>query len=597
MPQVLTLAAVTKFVANSDAVVLKNNNYWYYDWSAFPEGQQPRLYLGWDLDTTMKQSDFDEPILGSAHPKGHMAQGLLRDDPVFQPQYYQIYNDLINGPLSLSSTLSRVDAVEALISTPLDSDPFQTAGSAAEQFQSIRDFLQARTASIVSELGACPDAICEASETPCTCPADCGTLPPSELVCTDLTDEDCDGPVDCSDFDCGTEPSCEMSPPPNEIVVNEVLANSPESPDVEYVEILNNGPGAQDLTGWYLLDDDNSHDKCFLDATLQPGEYLVVAGFIDAFSQRYPEVIANLNPNPFDSDVPGEGFGLGNAGDAARVFRPGGQGDVFVHGYTFGPQSEEIPFAYSPEGSDAPEYVTFPTPGISNGLANVFPPICINEFLPTSQTGGVDDWVELYNRGTVTVDIGNWYISDSASQPMRYQFPAGTTVPEGGFLTVDETEFGFAFSSTGSEVIVLTHSDGVTGQDYFDYGPQFPDVTQGRSPDGAPYWSFFGSPSQGLPNACPVDNLVFSSPVGFSWDPVDGGEAHDIVSGNLGLWRSIRRAASARTTRDRHRSPWGGIREFRALPGLAPDPDVDHGGAAVIHNNRNSCNRYPFCPP
>ena len=49
------------------------------------------------------------------------------------------------------------------------------------------------------------------------------------------------------------------------------------------VEILNNGPDAQDLTGWYLLDDNNSHDKCFLDASLQQGEYLVIAGFIDEF--------------------------------------------------------------------------------------------------------------------------------------------------------------------------------------------------------------------------------------------------------------------------------------------------------------------------
>ena len=37
-----------------------------------------------------------------------------------------------------------------------------------------------------------------------------------------------------------------------------------------------------------------------------------------------------------------------------------------------------------------------------------------------------------------------------------------SSIPPGGFLTVDETQLGFGFSSTGSEVIVLTHSEGAS---------------------------------------------------------------------------------------------------------------------------------------
>lgn len=535
MTQLLTLAAAVNFVGNKDAVVFKNNNYWYYDWQLFPEGQQPRLYLGWDNDTVMKGGDSDMPILGTFFNNGHMAQGLIRDDPGFQAQYYQIYDDLLNGPLSLASTLARVNAVETAIGPALDADPHQTGGSAAAQFQSVRDFLTARTAFLLAELGACPNAVCESAESACSCPADCGSPPSAESVCNDGIDEDCDNAVDCSDSDCTADPSCQTNPLANEIIVNEVLANTSGSPDVEYVEILNNGPGAQDLTGWYLLDDDNGHDKCFLDGTLQPGDYLVVAGLIDEFSTRYPDAVGDLNPNPFDSETSGVGYSLGDGGDHVRLFRPTSQGDEFVDGLTLGPQGEDIAFGYVPEGTGAPEYVTSPTPALSNDLSSYYSPVCINEFLTTSQVGGVDDWIELYNRSASAVDIGGWHLSDGASQPTKYTFTPGTTIPAGGFLSVDETELGFALSSTGSEVVVLTHSDGETGQDYFDFDTQFPDVTQGRFPDGAPNWVFLERPSRDFANRCGVDNLDFTSTVDLVWDPVAGATGYDVVSGELAL--------------------------------------------------------------
>jgi hypothetical protein len=118
-------------------------------------------------------------------------------------------------------------------------------------------------------------------------------------------------------------------------------------------------------------------------------------------------------------------------------------------------------------------------------------------------------------------------------------------IPAGGFLTVDETALGFALSSTGSEVIMLTHSDGVTGQDYFDYGPQFSDVTQGRFPDGTANWHFFTMTTANSPNICDpalpelehVSNLSFSSSSTFSWETVFDAQSYDAIRGDL---RSLR---------------------------------------------------------
>ena len=98
------------------------------------------------------------------------------------------------------------------------------------------------------------------------------------------------------------------------IVINEIMYNSIESPDVEYVELVNTGPAAQDLAGWYLLDSDPTHTRCFLTGTLGVGEYRVVAGVIADFQLKYPGV-TNLNPNAFEP-----GYSLGNGGDVVRVF-------------------------------------------------------------------------------------------------------------------------------------------------------------------------------------------------------------------------------------------------------------------------------------
>jgi hypothetical protein len=56
---------------------------------------------------------------------------------------------------------------------------------------------------------ACGNGMCVAPENPCTCPVDCGLPAPMETgLCADGIDNDCDGPIDCADPDCVTDPAC-----------------------------------------------------------------------------------------------------------------------------------------------------------------------------------------------------------------------------------------------------------------------------------------------------------------------------------------------------------------------------------------------------
>ena len=54
----------------------------------------------------------------------------------------------------------------------------------------------------------CGDGTCNAGEDTCDCAADCGSPPASEYSCSNLLDDDCDGPADCEDPDCSDNPDC-----------------------------------------------------------------------------------------------------------------------------------------------------------------------------------------------------------------------------------------------------------------------------------------------------------------------------------------------------------------------------------------------------
>ncbi|MGA0844896.1 MAG: lamin tail domain-containing protein [Luteolibacter sp.] len=70
--------------------------------------------------------------------------------------------------------------------------------------------------------------------------------------------------------------------------------------------------------------------------------------------------------------------------------------------------------------------------------------ILINEFLASNDTIAPDnsdfddysDWIELYNPGSSSLDLDNYYLSDDLAAPTKWRFPAGTTLAAGQFLVI-----------------------------------------------------------------------------------------------------------------------------------------------------------------
>ena len=66
--------------------------------------------------------------------------------------------------------------------------------------------------------------------------------------------------------------------------------------------------------------------------------------------------------------------------------------------------------------------------------------VVINEFSCSNYTLGVggdnEDFVEFFNPTAADVDLGGYFLSDNLGNVDKFEIPAGTTVPAGGFLVV-----------------------------------------------------------------------------------------------------------------------------------------------------------------
>ncbi len=121
--------------------------------------------------------------------------------------------------------------------------------------------------------------------------------------------------------------------------------------------------------------------------------------------------------------------------------------------------------------------------------------VVINEFMAQNDTildpaGEKDDWVELYNNTTGTINLSGMYLSDSYSTPTKWQFPANTEIEPNGYLIVwadeDSGQTGFHASfkiSAGGEQLILSNIDSSV-LDSISFGAQTINLTMARNPNG-----------------------------------------------------------------------------------------------------------------
>jgi hypothetical protein len=246
---------------------------------------------------------------------------------------------------------------------------------------------------------------------------------------------------------------------------SEIMYNPVGGAEYEFVELVNTGNSALDLTGVRFV---QGIDYTFGPTTLGPRQYLVVVKNQALFASRYNTSTLNIAPGIF-------GGRLDNAGETISL--ADSNGIIFLsldYGVTDPWPSEADGSGSSLEVKDPAANPVDPSNWRASPEANGSPgraggdalgTVLVNEALSHTDPP-LEDAIEVFNRTAQPIDIGGWFLSDSKADFKKWRIPDNTVVPAGGFRVFYEIDFNsnnlvspFSLSSANGDQIYLSAAD------------------------------------------------------------------------------------------------------------------------------------------
>jgi Lamin Tail Domain len=123
------------------------------------------------------------------------------------------------------------------------------------------------------------------------------------------------------------------------------------------------------------------------------------------------------------------------------------------------------------------------------------PAIRINEVESNGGTPG--DWIELYNPTAAAVSVAGWALKDN-DNTRTFQFPAGTTIPAGGYLVAEEAAFGYGLGAADSARLYNQFGAPVDAYGWETHATS----SYGRCPNGTGAFVTMSSVTKGAVNDC-----------------------------------------------------------------------------------------------
>lgn len=139
----------------------------------------------------------------------------------------------------------------------------------------------------------------------------------------------------------------------------------------------------------------------------------------------------------------------------------------------------------------------------------VFASVVINEFLANpsgSDSSEPNEWIELYNPDSNTVDVSGWTLDDEDGGTSPYTIASGSSIPVGGFAVFEKSVTGVGLNNSGDTVRLFDATDHQI--DGYTYSSASTDVSIGRSSDGGGDWMICASQTRGGANNCPTLTLT-----------------------------------------------------------------------------------------
>ena len=194
------------------------------------------------------------------------------------------------------------------------------------------------------------------------------------------------------------------SSPLRNVVINEILPHS-ENPAVpQFIELYNHSTNSVDVSGCILTDDPATNKFVIPSGTLIPP-----AGFVSFTQSQF-------------------GFTLNGAGETLYFTQTNSV--RILDAVQFGAQADGISYGRWPDGANDFYAFTTNTPGTNNSSI-LIGDIVINELMYDPISGNDDDqYIELYNKGTNTVNLNGWQFTSGVT----FTFSSVTLAPDGYLL-------------------------------------------------------------------------------------------------------------------------------------------------------------------
>jgi hypothetical protein len=248
----------------------------------------------------------------------------------------------------------------------------------------------------------------------------------------------------------------------------------------EWIELHNQGTVPIDLGGWTLDDIPNGGSKPYVipaNTWLAPGAFLLF--FHDQTSlalNNDTDTVRLLGPDGAEL----ESYAYNNPHPDRSYSRTAGGG--WTDTYPPSPGSANLPPPPTPTATATSTGTPFPAD------------IALNEILPDpdqvdwDENGTADfsdEWIELYNAGTSSANLGGWAIADPTK---AYTMPVGTVIWPHAYLLLFRAQTHLSLGDSRDEVVLLRPDGSIADAFQYTRGPGN-DRSYCRTVDGAGTWT------------------------------------------------------------------------------------------------------------